>query len=186
GPDPEAGSLAGGKLDDGLRTPSPRRTPRPDVGRDLQHLAVAREKDSVDGKTHEKHVNRPRGAKQQPLSRLQGFPPEQSPHPRQRIVGDRAAFANDLPVNGPNRNLSHKRRPMDRSGSCAEAGFAGRERKPPPSGAFNTTRGLAGETGFPPRVLVGEAQASPTRLVTDVNVVVVVGEGERRAAEPEQ
>src|SRR5262249_36358752 len=66
------------------------------------------------------------------------------------------------------------------------AGLRPAERKPASRGALNTTRGLAGGTRFPPRDLRREAQASPARLIAEMNVVVVVGEGERRATEPEQ
>jgi hypothetical protein len=150
-PDPTPFRFPRRKLDDGFRTARRRRPPRPDVGHNLQHLTVAGQKDSVDREAHEEHVNRPRGPKQQPLPRLQRPPPKQPPQPRQRIVSDRTAFANDVPVKSPNRNLPHKRRPMEGNRSCAEPGFARRERKPASRSALNTTRGLAGGTGFPPR-----------------------------------
>src|SRR5947208_13376518 len=95
GPDPTAVRLPGGKLDDGFGAARARHPPGPNVGRHLQHLTVAGEKDRVDRKTHEKHVNRPSGPKQQPLPRLQRPPPEQPPHPRQSIVGDATTLADN-------------------------------------------------------------------------------------------
>ena len=69
---------------------------------------------------------------------------------------------------------------------CAEPDLLRRERGLRSRGALNTTRGLAGGTGFPPRELVGKPRLPHKALEADVNVVVVVGEGERRAPEPEQ
>src|SRR5436189_3210007 len=108
-PDPTPFRLPRRELDDGFRTARRSRPPRPDVGRDLQHLTLAGKKDGVDRKAHEEHVNRPRGPKQQPLPRLQRPSPEQPPQPRQRIVGDRTAFAENTPILSSDLNDLHQR-----------------------------------------------------------------------------
>src|SRR5215467_16039450 len=140
---PAAIRLSGRKLDDDFRAASSRRPPGPNVVGHLQHLAPTREKHSIDRKPHEKHVNRPSGPKQQPLPRLQRPPPQQPAQPSQGIVSDRTALANNVALNSPNRNLFHKRSPMDQRRPCAKPGFARRERIQPSRGALNTTRGLA-------------------------------------------
>ena len=89
---------------------------------------------------------------------------------------------------GDARLLNHPNRPNPlqnvadgkATGPRAEAGLPGRERKPGSRIFLNIRRGLVGETRFPPRLV------SPTFLVADVNVVVVIGQRERGPAETEQ
>src|SRR5205085_10615896 len=74
---------------------------------DLEHLALAREKDDIDWEAHEESVHRPGRPEQQPLPALQPATSEQPPHPRPRRVGDRAPLARHLTLRRPQGNDPH-------------------------------------------------------------------------------
>jgi hypothetical protein len=101
--------LAGSHLQDDSRAPRADCPPGPQTSDHLQDLPVAREKDRIDRKAHEKRVNRRRGPDQQPLAALQSTPSEQSPHPRKRRLGKAAPLANNATIDSPERNRLHHR-----------------------------------------------------------------------------